>query len=445
MDLSYRNIWKITYPILVGVFIQQLIGMTDTAFLGRVGEIELGAAAIGSVFYITVYMIGFGFAAGAQIIIGQFNGAGEYRKIGPVLYQGLWFLLAAAAAIILAIRGSGFHLLGLLLHSPDILKATDIYLQVRIWGFIPVFVVIIFRAFYIGITDTRILTANALLMLFANVSGDYILIFGKFGFPEMGIRGAALASVIAESLSAVFFIIFTLTKTDLAKYALNKAKINFRIMFGISKVSVWTTLQYFFSLSTWFLFYVVIEHRGETELAISNILRSAEAIPFMIVPSLGATMNTVTANLVGSGNSDKVMPAAWKIVKLAYIIGLLIELVMALFPVPTMRIFTNEVNLIQQAVHPYYAMLTTYLTLVPGFIFLSIITGSGQTRTSMLIEWAGMFFYVIGVWLVVTKWQMSLTWCWLTEHSYNIPLGIITFWYIKNYLWKENRRLQLTA
>ena len=156
-------------------------------------------------------------------------------------------------------------------------------------------------------------------------------------------------------------------------------------------------------------------------------------------------MNTVSGILVGSGNSDKVMPAAWKIVKLAYIIGLLIELVMALFPVPTMRIFTNEANLIQQAVHPYYAMLTTYLTLVPGFIFLSIITGSGQTRTSMLIEWAGMLFYVTGVWLVVTKWQMSLTWCWLTEHSYNIPLGIITFWYIKNYLWKENRRLQLAA
>ncbi len=445
MDLSYRNIWRITYPILVGVFIQQLIGMTDTAFLGRVGEIELGAAAIGSVFYITVYMIGFGFAAGAQIIIGQFNGAGEYRKIGPVLYQGLWFLLAAAAIIILAIQAQGFQLLKMLLHSPEILKATDTYLQVRIWGFIPVFVVIIFRAFYIGITDTRILTANALLMLFANVGGDYVLIFGKLGLPEMGIRGAALASVIAEGLSALFFIFFTLFKTDTLKYGLNKIRINYKIMLGICRLSIWTMLQYFFSLSTWFLFYIVIEHRGETELAISNILRSASAIPFMIIPSLGATMNTVTANLVGSGQSGKVMPAAWKIIKLAYVLGLLIETMMALFPTVTMRIFTNETTLITQGLHPYYAMLTTYLTLVPGFIFLSIISGSGQTRTSMLIEWAGMAFYVIGVWLVVAEWQLSLTWCWLTEHTYNIPLGLITFWYIKNYLWKENRRLQMAA
>lgn len=216
-------------------------------------------------------------------------------------------------------------------------------------------------------------------------------------------------------------------------------------MLGICRLSIWTMLQYFFSLSTWFLFYIVIEHRGETELAISNILRSASAIPFMIIPSLGATMNTVTANLVGSGQSGKVMPAAWKIIKLAYVLGLLIEMMMALFPTATMRIFTNEMTLITQGLHPYYAMLTTYLTLVPGFIFLSIISGSGQTRTSMLIEWAGMAFYVIGVWLVVVEWQLSLTWCWLTEHTYNIPLGLITFWYIKNYLWKENRRLQMAA
>lgn len=445
MDLSYRSIWKITFPILVGIFIQQLIGMTDTAFLGRVGEVELGAAAIGSVFYITVYMIGFGFAAGAQIIIGQYNGAEEYHKIGAILYQGLWFLLAAAAAIIIAIQQFGHPLLKLLIHSPEILKATDAYLQMRIWGFIPVFIVIIFRAFYIGITDTKILTANALLMLFANVGGDYLLIFGKLGFPAMGIRGAALASVISEGLSAAFFILYTLAKTDLVKYSLNQVNLSFKTMFAISKVSVWTTLQYFFSLSTWFMFYIVIEHRGETELAISNILRSAAAIPFMVVPALAATMNTITANLVGNDQSEQVMPAAWKVIKLAYLLGIGIELIMALFPVATMRIFTNELPLIEQAVPPFYAMLTTYLTLVPGFIFLSVVSGSGQTRESMLMEWAGIGCYLIGIWLVVVEWQLSLTWCWLTDHSYNIPLALINYWYIKNHLWNKNRRLQLAT
>ncbi|MDE7127976.1 MAG: MATE family efflux transporter, partial [Bacteroidales bacterium] len=63
---SYRNIWKVAYPILISLIMEQLIGMTDTAFLGRVGEIELGASAIASVYYMVIFMLGFGFSLGAQ-------------------------------------------------------------------------------------------------------------------------------------------------------------------------------------------------------------------------------------------------------------------------------------------------------------------------------------------------------------------------------------------
>ena len=90
---SYKNIWTVAYPILISLVMEQMLGMTDTAFLGRVGEIELGASAIAGVYYMVLHMIGFGFSIGAQIIIARRNGEKEYKETGNVFYHGIFFLL----------------------------------------------------------------------------------------------------------------------------------------------------------------------------------------------------------------------------------------------------------------------------------------------------------------------------------------------------------------
>ena len=77
-----------------------MIGMTDTAFLGRVGEIELGASAIAGVYYLAIFMMAFGFSIGAQILIARRNGEGNYKEIGPIFYQGIYFLLAMAVILL---------------------------------------------------------------------------------------------------------------------------------------------------------------------------------------------------------------------------------------------------------------------------------------------------------------------------------------------------------
>ena len=99
---TYKQIWTIAYPILISLIMEQLIGMTDTAFLGRVGEIELGASAIAGVYYLAIFMMAFGFSIGAQILIARRNGEGNYKEIGPIFYQGVYFLLVVAAILALS-------------------------------------------------------------------------------------------------------------------------------------------------------------------------------------------------------------------------------------------------------------------------------------------------------------------------------------------------------
>ena len=99
VDYSYKQIWRVAYPILVSLLMEQMIALTDTAFMGRVGEVELGAAAIAGVFYMVIFMAGHGFCVGTQILIARRNGERRYGEVGQVFYQGLYFLMALAAVL----------------------------------------------------------------------------------------------------------------------------------------------------------------------------------------------------------------------------------------------------------------------------------------------------------------------------------------------------------
>ena len=206
MRFTNRQILKIAGPILVSVLMEHLIGMTDTAFLGRVGEVELGASALAGVYYLAIFMLGFGFSTGVQIMIGRRNGEGNYTAIGELFNQGFVFQFLLATFIFFATRFGSPLLLRHLIDSPQVYEATLEYMNRRIFGLFFSFTALMFRAFYVGIADTRTLTANSLVMVGTNVVLNYILIFGKLGFPALGIAGAAIASVLAEVVALFYRI-----------------------------------------------------------------------------------------------------------------------------------------------------------------------------------------------------------------------------------------------
>ena len=106
----------------------------------------------------------------------------------------------------------------------------------------------------------------------------------------MGIAGAAIGSSLAELVSVLFFISYTYRKIDYRKYGLNRIPgIRTKALSQIMHISLWTMIQNFISLSTWFLFFIFIEHLGERPLAISNIIRSVSSIPFMTVMAFAST------------------------------------------------------------------------------------------------------------------------------------------------------------
>lgn len=241
---TYKDIWLIAYPILISLIMEQMIGITDTAFLGHVGEIELGASAIAGVYYLAIFMIGFGFTVGSQILIARRNGEGNYRAIGNIFYQGIYFLMLMSLVIFILSQVFSEQILGMLVSSDRIVGAATDYIRWRVYGFFFSFIGAMFRAFFVGTTQTRTLTLNSIVMVAANVIFNYTLIFGKFGFPAMGIAGAAIGSSLAELVSVLFFISYTYRKIDYRKYGLNRILgIRTKALSQIMHISLWTMIQ----------------------------------------------------------------------------------------------------------------------------------------------------------------------------------------------------------
>ena len=437
---SNKDIWKIAYPCLISLVMEQLIGMTDTAFLGRVGEVELGASAIAGVYYLAIFMVGFGFSIGAQIIIARRNGERNYKDIGNVFYHGIYFLFALAVVMFFASHWLSPLLLKKVVSSEYIYEAAISYIDWRVYGFFFSFAAAMFRAFYIGTTQTKTLTLNSIIMVLSNVLFNYVLIFGKFGFPALGIAGAAIGSSLAELVSLIFFIVYTSRKIDCSKYGINRfVHFKGRVLQNIFKISLWTMIQNFFSLSTWFLFFLFVEHLGERSLAITNVIRSLSGFPFMIMMAFASTCGSLVSNLIGAGKHDYVHVTIWQHIRLAYVFVLSLVLVYALFPQFIISIFTDIPEIIIDGVPSLWVLCTIYLISVPANIYFQSVSGTGNTQKAFLLEMVTLVIYVAYSYFIIVYLKLDVAYCWTNEHVYALFILLFSYYYMRNGNWRDTK------
>lgn len=440
LNYSYSHIWKVAWPILVSLIMEQLLGMTDTAFLGRVGEVELAASAIAGVYCMAIFITGFGFGVGSQIIIARRNGEGNYAETGNIFWHGVYFLICLAVLVIFLSELFSPWLLGLLIESPEISAAAMDYVRWRLVGLIFAFVTVMFRAFYIGTTQTATLTLNSIVMVLSNVVFNWILVFGKLGFPALGIAGAAIGSTLAELVSLIFFIVYTATMTDCTKYGLNKRiKFSWKKLRYILTVSIWTMIQNFFSVSTWFIFFMFVEHIGERALAISNLIRSISGFLWVFVSAFASTCSSLVSNLIGEGHTDSVPRLIRRVIKLAYIPVTILAVLFAIFPEHVLRIYTDMPDLISDSVPSLFVLCFSYLFTCPALICFNAVSGTGNTRTAFVLEMSALVIYIMFCTVVIAWAKADVAVCWLAEIAYGLSMLLICGLYLWSNRWKGTR------
>lgn len=437
--ISNREIWSIALPIMLGNMAQTIINFTDTAFLGHLGVIALGASMLAGLFYFVFTTIAAGFSIGIQIIVARRFGEKNHDRIGIIFGHGFLFVLMLGSILFSTLYFFSDHLLLWLIDSPNIYEASLEYIKYRQFGIIFVCFNFLFRALYVGISDTKVITYSTIIMAVVNIILDYCLIFGKAGFPEMGIGGAALASLCAEMSAFLFFTIYSYIALGKREFGMFKIhKLEPELMGRILRISMPTMVQRLFSFSVWFIFFVLIEKMGETATGISSITRSIYMILITPCFAFSTTTNTLVSRIIGEGNSCRVFPTINRILKNCMLCTIPIVILVAVFPMQIISIYTDDMNFAQLIIPSVLVICSGTILQGVGNAYFEAVSGTGNTSAALYLESAILVIYVLFIY-AMTHLTTRVELVWTAEILYGALLGIISFLYMRFADWDKKR------
>ncbi len=439
-NYTTRSIIALALPIMAGNLAQTIITFVDTAFLGHLGQVELGAAMMAGLYYYVFSTLAWGFATGIQIIVARRFGENNLPEVGAVFKHGLLVVAALSAMLFLLLHyGTDIFLKGII-SSPDILKVSEEFMQYRHYGIIFVCFNFLFRSLYVGLSDTKIIIYTTLLMAVVNIFFDYGFIFGHCGMPELGVSGAAIASVLAEISAFIFFIFYTLFRLPTRKYGIFPIKkVRMPLVKSIVGLSLPTMGQRLVSFGAWFVFFVMIERTGELAVAVSGIVRSAYMIILVPVFAFSAAANTLTSRIIGEGHADAVGHLLRRILIICLCFLVVLVAVCAVIPDTIATIYTDDAALAAASVPSLRVVCVSALLMSGACILFEAVSGTGKTMVAFLLESAILVVYIGYILLVTKVFPMPVEVIWVAEIFYAILLGVVSWGYLKKGNWREKK------
>ena len=434
-QITNREIWSIALPIMLGNMAQTIINFIDTAFLGHLREVALGASMLAGLFYFVFTTVAAGFAIGIQIIVARRFGERNYGRIGVIFQHGSLFVLLLGMVLFSILYFFSDHLLLYLIDSQNIYEASLDYIKYRQWGIVFVCFNFLYRALYVGISNTKVITYSTIIMAVVNIALDYCLIFGNLGLPQMGIGGAALASLCAEISAFVFFTAYTyitLGKREYGMFSLHAPEPE--LMGRILKISTPTMVQKLFSFSVWFIFFVLIEKMGETATGISSITRSIYMILITPCFAFSTTTNTLVSRIIGEGKREQVFPTINKVLKNCMLCTIPILIIVALFPVQIACIYTDDLDFARMVVPSILVICSGTIFQGIGNAYFEAVSGTGNTSAALYLETAILVVYILFI-VAMTHLTTRVELVWTAEILYGALLGILCCLYMKFARW----------
>ena len=440
LNISNARILKLALPISLALLVPQINFITNNIFLGRLGVRELGAAGITGVYYLIFAGIGFGLNNGLQALISRRAGENRPQEIGKLFDQGVRISLVIALIGILLTYLIAPFIYEYTLEDPETRKMVTEFLRIRIWGLPFLYIYQMRNALLVGTNQSKYLVGGTIAETLTNIIFDYGLIYGEFGLPELGFNGAAIASIFAEAVGMIVVFAVIHYKGIGKQFALFKSiRLDKKISGLILTQSSPLIFQHAISLISWEFFYILIEHHGAKDLAISNTMRNIFGFFGPFVWAFAATTNTMVSNVIGQGMHHRVEPLIIKIVRLSTGSAILVAIFLNVFPSFFLSIYGQDPEFIQSAI-PVVRVVSSALVLMSfSVIWLNAVTGTGNTKVNLLIEFITITAYCIYVYLVLEVFNLSIVVGWMSEWLYWSFIFILSYWYIKSGKWKEKK------
>lgn len=432
-----RQILRLAAPISLAILIPQLNFFTNTVFIGRLGERELGVNGITGVFYLILSMIGYGLASGVQIQMARRAGEGDENGLTKIFANGLLVSCAFSLGLMLLTMWVVPILFDFSLNDRDNLSLSLRFTFTRIWGLPFLVLTQLFNSFFISINRSRMLIYGSLVATITNIVLDYMLIFGHWGAPAFGFRGAALASVIAEVAGCIVMAGAFIRNGLHKQYPVARF---LKFDGGLTKRSLTVAapliVQFLFSIGGWLVFFFFIEHLGGQALAASQVLRNIFGIVSVGTWALATTCNTMVSNIIGQGRVNEVKQITWKIARLSIAYAAVLCLLMLVFSRTFLSVYTSDVSLIEYALPSLRVIIVATIIMAVSTVSFNAVVGTGNTLVNLSMEITCVGLYLVYCYFVIHKWHSPLYICWGSEFVYWTSLLIGSQLYLWSGRWK---------
>jgi putative MATE family efflux protein len=440
VSITYRQILLIAMPIAVSILVPQVNFITNNIFLSSLGEEQLAVAGITGVFYLIFAVIGFGLNNGMQSLIARRAGEGRIHEISGLFNQGIRIALFFSAAAIVVTYFVAPYVFSHALHKADHVQIAVHYLYIRIWGLPLLYMYQLRNAVLVGTNNSKYLIAGTLAETVTNIILDYGLIMGGLGLPKVGFNGAAVSSIIAEG--AGFLTVFMVMRHRGISKKLNLHN-DFSYHAANTKLilvqSAPLIVQFMISVTSWEFFYILIEHHGERDLAISNTMRNIFGLFGCVSWSFAATSNTMVSNIIGQGLQHRVKELIIKIMTLSVSFAAIIFILLNLTDGWLLKVYGQGNDFIAAAIPVVRVVSTALVIMSVSTVWLNAVTGTGNTRVNLLIEIGAITLYCIYAYTILEKLGMPITWGWAAEWVYWITMFIPSYLYIQSGRWRGKK------
>lgn len=437
MDPARRHrILGLALPIIVGMVSQNLLNIVDTAMVGFLGDSALAAVGVGGFVVLTCQALILGISTGVQSTAARRKGEGHIDRAAGILNTALLLVVIVAPLISIVLIHFSPSLFAYLNSDPAVVGHGTPYLQWRLGAMVFVGINFAFRGYWNAMDMSRLYMNTLIIMHACNIFLNYVLIFGKFGAPALGVTGAGMASAISMALGSAIYIGLGLRHA--AKDGFLKTLSSREETSGLVSISLPSGLQQTFFFAGMVVMFWILGRLGTAEVAAANVLITV--LLFAILPglALGLAGATLVGQALGRGQPDDAYQWAWDVAKVSTILMTTLGLPMWLVPDLVSAIFIHEPETRELARWPMRLVGLTMPIEAMIFTFMHGLLGAGDARRVMLVGVASQWLLFLPLaYLFGAVLGFGLFTIWLMLGCSRTVLGIsyVTMW--RNRAWQR--------
>lgn len=447
-ESNYGSVITVSLPLVLSMAATTVMEFTDRVFLAN-HSLDAIAAALPAGITVFLFLTFFsGISAYMNVFIAQYKGAGAEHRIGLCLWQVIFFsILSAFLLMALSLAAKSIFALGG--HSPAIQKQEVIYFRTLCLGGGLNVMGAGLATFFTGRGQTRPVMFVNIIGMLINIPLDYALINGWWFFPELGILGAALATVFSWLFIAVLYGVLIFDRENISRFDLRGSrKLDRDLMGRLIKFGLPGSLQFTLDVFAFTFFVFMVGRLGPADLAVNNIVLSIESIAFM--PALGFSigLSTLVGQALGKNDVNLAVKVTRQTAHLLVGYILILDLVLMAAPHWVLGLFLDAESPEHLALGISLIRIMSLYLIFDGLymVYIGLLKGAGDTRFIMVvIGIVSLLFLIIPIYIAVTYLKADLIICWWILTFFVLSLFASAWFRYRQGRWKFIRVIEMAT